>query len=206
MIQAQLPSGASVEVLHLDEAHYLERLTAGYQSAFSLEHISDITDLDRVVQMEVMIHRWQAWLLSGTDYDANEQNPELLQRRIDGTSKEVRLLKKALNIDAVGRERSKGEGSVPYRWEQLLERAKAFMIMRDKQFERGLVLSHQLSALVTHHDNSTEKEQKMFHTTPEGILDWIRTVYVPEFNEIDQHFRERGEGNVPGQRFWIREQ
>jgi hypothetical protein len=50
-----------------------------------------------------------------------------------------------------------------------------------------------------YHDNCDEIERRENHVTQEDVFDWIRTIAIPEFNAIDEHFR------TTSQRFWIRQ-
>jgi hypothetical protein len=193
----QLASGAWFEVLTEQEAEYVETLVAGY-GQFELTHTSDIADLDRLIQMETLINRWATWSATLKTYDEGKVDQVDMQRRIKETSTEVRQLKKALGIDKLNRDKARGEGSIPHLWASVLARAQQQGLMRNDQFDVALELAHEVIAQVEFHDNCTEREREMFGCTPEGILDWLRDVYKPRFEEIDAVYRETH------QRHWIR--
>lgn len=194
-----LPSGTWFEALTVEEAEFMAGLIDGYTKAFDLTHASDIADLDRIIQMETLVHRWSTWASTLKDYNGAKVDQVDLQKRIKESSTEIRQLKKSLGIDKLSRDRSKGEGSVPHYWASILARARHFVIMRNKQFDKALELSQQVIALVTFHMNSTEKERRMFGATAEDIVEWLRDVYKPEFEAIDAEFRANQ------QRHWIEE-
>lgn len=79
-------------------------------------------------------------------------------------------------------------------------RAKQFGINREKMLDKALELSQDLVAKLQLHDNTTDDERKEFNITQDDLVAWIRDVYIPEFQAVDDHFRENQ------QRLWIRSQ
>jgi hypothetical protein len=53
---------------------------------------------------------------------------------------------------------------------------------------------------VTLHLNCDDVEREEMNVEMADILDWIVTVYMPEFDAIDQYFRKHQ------QKLWIRDQ
>lgn len=129
---------------------------------------------------------------------STRSGPLTPRRSLHDYSGEVRQLKKMLGIDKVARDKQKGEGSVSEYIENLRAQAKEFGIMRETQLDKGIELSQQLIALITLSDNCDEHEQRELHVTVPDVVDWIREVYIPEFQAVDEHFREHS------QRTWIR--
>lgn len=199
-ILVDLPSGVAQPVLNHDEAEYLTERVARYHEDNALTNISDLQDLDRMLVMELLAHRWGIWVAKRSDYDGRPIDEAFYQRQINAYSTELRQLKKLLGLDKPARDRTKGEGSVQHYWEQLGARARAFGVLRVNQLDRALELTNQLIGLVTFHMNSTEAEREEFHVTADDIVQWIDSVYRPEYQEIDSHFRTHE------QTFWIRTQ
>lgn len=199
-IMVDLPSGVAQPVLNHDEADYLTERVARYHDDNALSNISDLQDLDRMLVMELLAHRWGIWVSQRSDYDGRPIDEAFYQRQINAYSTELRQLKKLLGLDKPARDRTSGEGSVAHYWEQLAARAKAFGVMRVRQVDRALILTNQLIGLVTFHKNATEAEREEFHVTADDIIDWVDTVYRPEFQEIDAHFRANSQST------WIRSQ
>ncbi len=83
--------------------------------------------------------------------------------------------------------------------ENLRQRAKEFGVMRNDQAAKAIELFQELSAFITLHDNTDDVERKEQHCNQEDIIEWIREVAIPEFNEIDAKFRETS------QKYWIQE-
>jgi hypothetical protein len=199
-IKVVLPSGVAQPVLNDDEAAYLTERVSRYHTDNALSNISDLQDLDRMLVMELMTHRWGIWIGQQSDYAGRAIDEVLYQRQLNAYSTELRQLKKLLGLDKPARDRQRGEGSIHHFWTQLGARAKAFGVMRVAQLDKALELTNELIGLVTWHKNSTEDERKEFHNTAEDILDWIDNVYRPEYEAIDAHFRANE------QTYWIRTQ
>jgi hypothetical protein len=195
------PSGAWQPVLTDEEQTYLLERSRLYLDEHAFTNISDLQDLDRVLLHELMIHRWGVWLGQDHDYNMQPIDDRLVNQQTKEWNTELRQLKKNLGIDRPARERAKGEGSVPHFWANLLARAKAFGVMRCRQLDRALELTNELIGMITTHDNAaTEREMNDLGVSESDIIDWVRTIYIPEFQEIDLYFREHE------QAIWIRSQ
>ncbi len=192
------PSGAKFSVMTPEEVAYFEERSSRYMTDNHFVNISDLQDVDRMLIMETMCWRCGLWLSQERDYFGESINPEVLQKALENYSKELRLLKKALGIDKAGRDRQKGESFDEF-LETLKIRAKEFGVNREKQLTKTLVLFNELSALVTFHDNCTPEERRENSIEESDVLEWVRKVAIPEYQEIDKYFKEHQ------QRFWIRE-
>jgi len=193
-----LPSGAPFHAAP-HEAEFVAELSRKYTTEFAFQSSSDLSDLDRVILFETLIHRWGRWLARRVDDTGLPIDERTVGERIGSTSSELRQLKKLLGIDKVAREKAKGEGSVPHYLANLLERAKAFGINRERQLDKALELANQLSSLVTLYRNCNDDERRNLHVTQADLIDWVETVFVPEFEAIDAHFRTHA------QKFWVRD-
>lgn len=185
-----LPSGTPFPVMNDDEAEYLQRLIAGYVE-MRFEHVSDLAELDRLVGQELMSFRYNTWLALGETYDGAKLDSRL-ESKVKDISVEVRQIKTKLGIDKVARERARGEGSLAHRFSALLRRARRFELHRCQQVERALELQNELISLVQLHRNTRDhpEEMKEMHVSPDEILEWVWTVLKPEYEAIDEHFRE----------------
>lgn len=197
-IPVTMPSGAVFVVVTQSEQQYLEKLVVRYLEDNHFVNVSDLQDVDRMLIMEVLCFRWGLWISRGRDYFDEPVDENRLSRSLNDYSSELRQLKKILGIDKATRDRTKGDDSVPVFIENLLRRAGEFVVMRNKQCDKVLELSNELQALVTLHDNCDEIERREMHVTIDDIFDWIRTVYMPEFQAIDEEFRRTQ------QKYWVR--
>lgn len=194
----KLASGADYEVMHETEAQIVNNLVQRYTTEYLFSSISDLQDVDRIIIMELMAHRYSGWQNRGHDYYGQEIDNKDLDERILNASKEVRQIKKALGIDRLTRDKDKGD-SVPEYLENLRVRARQFGLMREKQLDVALSKFQKLSGLTTLYWNCTDIERKEEKCTAEDILKWLRDEAIPEFNEIDEYFQEHE------QRYWVRE-
>lgn len=190
------PAGFKVELFNEAEKDYYERVAEQYQTDNAFQNMSDLQELDKILSMEVMGFRWSNWLINERDYEGEPVNLDNLQRDIANFSKEVRLLKKSLGIDKATRDRSTGNTLNDF-VHLLMVRAKQFGVMRDMQNAKSIELWQDLVGRVTLYRNCSEEERRIFNSTAEELITWIESK-IPEFEEIDAHFREN-------QRTWIRE-
>lgn len=193
------PSGGTFWVFDREVNYYNDRAKR-YLNDNHFQNVSDLQDVDRMLNSELMVWRWQTWVSQEKDYWGDPVDVDALQKRVKESSTELRQLKASLGIDKVTRDKQRGEDSVSKYIENLKIRAKEFGINRERQLDKALELFQQLSALFTLHDNSTDDEQRELHVTIEDIKEWIRTTAIPEFNVVDAYFREHQ------QKTWIRDQ
>jgi hypothetical protein len=200
LVYVQLPSGAPFEVMGDEEADHIDHLSKQYTKAFEFSNISDIQELDRVVAMEVQTYRWNRFISRGMDYNNKPVDGVDLQKRIKEYSGEIRQTKKGLGIDAVTREKTRGEGSVPSYIALLREKARLFGIHREHQLDRALELWNQLMSIAAVYANAVdEDERRLIHHTAEDIITWILEVASPEYKEIDAYFRTHS------QQYWVQD-
>lgn len=194
-----LPSGAEFKVLTTEEVDYVHQRVQRYLEDNHFVNVADFADVDRVLEMELLIHRWNLWLSRGRDYFDEPVDEGKLLRAVETWSREVRQLKNQLGIDKATRDKEKGTDSWPVYWQNLLARGREFGIMREQQSSKAIELAMQLIALVTLHDNCDEVERAELHCTVDDLVEWVRDVFIPEMTAIDAYFRE----NV--QRYWVAE-
>jgi len=190
------PSGGKVNLQTSDEADWYDQRRAQYMSQNKFPNVSDLLDLDRLLQLEVMVFRWGQWISQGFDYMQSLVDQEQLQKHIREYSREIREVKLALGIDKVSRDKEKGENLTDY-ISTLLTRAKTFGIHRNRQYEAAVTLMYELRSMVLTYDRCDETEREELDLSPETILDWIKDQMISQWDAIDDAFREE-------QKIWIR--
>jgi hypothetical protein len=186
-------------IFHLQteqEAQYYERQRDMYQKHNRFMNISDLEDLTRLLTLEVMVYRWSTWLTQGFDYMAARVDEAGLKNAIKEYSTEIRLVKATLGIDRLTREKDKGETLGDY-VQNLLDRAKEFGYHRNDQYSKAVTLIWELINQVQTYDRCDEQERTELDLTAESILEWVRTVVLPEWNVINESFRRQ-------QAMWIK--
>lgn len=192
------PSGAKFQVLTEQEKDWFEDVATRYLKDNKFTNVTDLQDLDRILTMELLCYRWNQWLTLEVDYFGGSVNAQDLQKSIKDYSTEIRQLKKALGIDKGSRDKDKGESVAAY-LEDLRVRAAEFGVMRNEQAVKAITLAQEMIALLTWHDNCTEEERRENDIEAHDLIEWIRTIFMPEFQEIDAKFRETS------QRYWVRD-
>jgi hypothetical protein len=189
-------TGTDVHLQAKSEADWYRSQREKYQSQNHFTNISDLQDLDRLLTLEVMVHRWSTWLTQGFNYDGEHIEPHMLKSNIADYSKEIRAIKAALGIDRVTRDKDKGETVGDY-LTNLLRRAKEFGVQRNKEYETAVTLMWELINRVQTYDRCDDLERRDLNLSPESILEWVRTQVIPEWNTITTSFQD-------DQRMWIR--
>lgn len=198
-IEVEAPSGAIFFVLNDDERAYFEDVSARYLADNHFSNITDLQDLDRIINMELLCYRWNIWLSREMDYDGQAIDQEKTLKAVNDFSKEIRLIKKQLGIDKSSRDRDKGESVANY-IDNLRLRAKEFGIYRNEQAFKAITLFKELESLIILNKNCTPEERREnrdLRAEMEDIMDWLVNIAIPEMNELEDNFRSN-------QKTWIR--
>jgi hypothetical protein len=191
------PSGGTLPLQTADEADWYDQRRDQYVAQNRFPNVSDLLDLDRLLQLEIMTFRWGQWISQGFDYMHTLVDQTELQKHIREYSREIRDVKVSLGIDKVSRDKEKGENVADY-LKTLLERAKTFGYHRNRQYELAVTLMYELRSMVLTYDRCDEIEREELDLSQGTIMDWIRERMIGEWDELDQNFREN-------QKIWIRE-
>lgn len=181
-------SGTQYVVLIREEAVWFENALAKYQEQYSFDNIADLQDLDRLLAMELLSYRYSVWLIRETDYDGNQYDDKVVRGSKDLIDKSIISVKSHLGIGRKNRVESEQESTADY-ISNLLQRAGEFGMHRDAQNARIMNLFMDLKTLIGLHDRSDDEERTHNHVHMEDIMEWIREVAIPEFAELDDHFR-----------------
>lgn len=190
------PAGGTWIALTKDEQRFFEDLCRKYTDDYAFQNVSDLADLERVIQGEVLSQRYNRYLSTGEDYWGDPISVKEYEDALKSKSGELRQLKKALGIDRSSRQKDSSESLSDYVG-KLLERAREFGVMRNQQSTAVLTTFMELRALITLHDNCSEEERRTQGATMEDIFAWLRDYAFPEFDLIDKDFVENH------QRYWI---
>jgi hypothetical protein len=148
---------------------------------------------------EMLVHRYGNWVSRRLDYFDEPVDENGLRKVMHDLSGELRQLKKSLGIDKVGRDKERGDDSVPAYLEKLRQRAKEFGVNRNNIMDKGFELCNQLIALYQLMSNCDQQEQIEMKCRPEDIIDWLGTSFIPEFTAVDEAFRKTS------QRYWVQD-
>ena len=190
-------SGTEYIVLIPEEAVWFRSALDKYQEQYSFDNIADLQDLDRLLAMELLSYRYSAWMIRETDYEGNQYDDKVVRKDKIDIDKNIISVKAHLGIGRKNRVESEQESTADY-ISNLLQRAGEFGVHRDAQNAKILNLFMDLKTLIGLHDRSDDEERTHNHVHQEDIIEWIRKVAIPEFAELDDHFRVN-------QRIWQKE-
>lgn len=197
--EVKLPSGALFKgCLTEAEAEYVKERGERYLTDNHFVNVSDLQDVDRMLVYEMLIMRWGEWIARGRNYDGDEVDDRDLRKSVNDFSRELRGLKNALGVDKTSRDKAKGEDDVAEYIARLRRRAQEFGIKRNTECDKSLELFNRLKALITLHDNCDETERREMQCGAADVLNWIRDEAIPEYDAIDEKFRN----NPDGQKYW----
>ena len=194
-VEVVTPSGGKFKLMHEDEADYFNERAQLYLEQNKFTNISDLQDLDRILIIETMLWRWELWVSQEADYLGQPVDLNDMKKYIHDFMKELRMAKKAIGIDKVSRDKDKGESTAQY-LDELRHRAKEFGVKREEELTKALTLFMELRALVTLHNNCTDEERKENGVELPDILRWLNEVAFPEYDKIDEYFRQNN------QKYW----
>lgn len=189
-------TGQQLSTLNQEEVNWYERTKGKYLAENRFTEVTDLQDLDSLLTMELIVHRWTQWTMSGRDYDGHLISEGVYTKPLREYAVAIGTLKTRMGLARAEREREQHESVGAYLIE-LQRRAKEFGIHRETQLGKAIELTNQLSALIGAYDRADEEEREAIGITSDNdILDWIRQTLLPEFRLIDDHFRAHQ------QRFW----
>lgn len=193
-------AGFDVELQDPDERTMFNRQRAAYQREFSFTAASDLTDLDRLLLLEVQVFRCQRWLASGRDYQGMELNDsELISlgRKLKEFNAQITQIKTDLGMSRAQREKEQHESVGAY-INDLKVRAKAHGVRREKQLTGAICAMNDLkSVLGTFRRTNDLEKEKLGILTADEVIEYIETVLIPKWDEIDEYFRAHD------QKFWV---
>lgn len=188
LFQVVTPSGSQMHLQTQEEADYYEDRRDRYTQENKFVMVSDYQDLDRLLMLEILVYRWSLWMAQGFDYLAARVEENALKNNIKEYSVEIRLLKQALGIDKVTRDKEKGE-SLPDYIANLLERAKVFGYHRNSQYEMAVTKIYELRSMVMTYDRCDEREREELDLSLQSIFEWMRDKMFKDWDELDKTFR-----------------
>lgn len=186
-------TGQDIQLLHPREAALYNEARDRYRTEYSFTLANDLRTLDRLLLLEVQMYRAQWMSAAGMDYDGVDLEPKEeadLRRTVKEVGAQITETQRDLGLTKSQRDKQ-SEDSVGGYLIRLKQAAKEHGVMREDQLGRALELTKELFSLVGAFSRSNEEERrKLGFEGPEDILKWISEYMEPEFNAIDEYFRE----------------
>ena len=196
----KLVSEQPIKVLSPAEKRWFEGTRDDYLKQARFTETTDLRDLDRLLVHELMVYRWTTWIASGVDYEGHLIDEQDLQRNIKLYSDQITSIKDSMGLSKKARDQAADKGTLADYISDLKARAKTFGLHRERQLVKALSLMEELSTVVgTFLRSDKEERDKIGFPSEADIVKWIDEVMIPEYREIDEHFRKND------QRYWVRE-
>jgi hypothetical protein len=194
-------TGQEIQLLSKIEQNYYVEARDKYLAEFAFTVASDLRSLDRLLLLEVQMHRAQLWLSAGCDYQYVDLEPAeevACRRTVKECATQIQEIQKDLGLTKAVRDKDAADSVGAYITKLKLA-AKQHGVKRERELGRALELTHELFALCGAYQRSNENERrKLGFESSDDIVAWVMDYMAPEFNAIDEHFREHE------QRFWVR--
>lgn len=190
-------AGTEFHLLNMEEGRWFETSLERYTEQYHFDNIADLQDLDRMLGLELLSYRYANWLLRESDYDGNPYDEKAAREHKDKIDKEIRSIKAHMGIGRKTRVESESQSVSDY-LQDLKSRAGEFGVHRDAQNAKILNLFSELKKLVGLYARADEEERKQLGVDLTDIYVWITETAIPEFDRLDDHFREN-------QRVWIKD-
>jgi hypothetical protein len=189
-----------MEVATEEEAEFFQTQKGKYLAENTFTAISDLTDLDRMLMLELQMFRTTKFLSSMRDYDGRELTQASLidlRRQTKVLADLIRDVKVDLGLTRTARQQAEAESVGAYLVE-LRRRAQEQGVKRETELIAALTLMHELISLVETYDRADAVERgKLGLEGPEDFLEWVRMKLIPKFRAIDEHFRTHS------QKYWV---
>lgn len=194
-------SGMKIRVMGDDELAFFVQQQVAYQTEHKFTAATDLTDLDRLLFLELLVYRATMWLSSGKRYDGGDLlvSEEVDCRKvIKENNPMISAIKNDLGLTKSQRDKDQFESVGKYITD-LKARAREHGIKRERELTKALCLIKELFSLVGSFDRADEIERRMLGLeTSDEILEWVRDHMKPEFDRIDDYFRTHD------QKFWVK--
>lgn len=183
------PGGSTYQLQTQEEADWYDLRHQQYRQHNHFTNESDLQDLDRLLTLELAVHRWSIWLAQGFDYMYTRIEENALKNNIREYSTEIRQVKASMGIDKANRDKNKGETFSDYT-QNLLLRAKEFGYMRNEQYEKAVTLMWRLRTFTKTYYRCDETERAELDLSPEKILTWVNEEMLAEWDELAAEHRK----------------
>ena len=196
------PTGREISLLHRQEKNLYENAVAKYLDEYTFTAANDLRTLERLLLLEVQMHRAQWYLAAGMDYDGvdlDAKEETELRRTVKDVGAQITEIQRDLGVTKAQRDKQDIDSVGGY-IKQLQQAAKAHGVKREKELGKAIELCKELFALCGAYQRSDEAERKKLGIdSPDDIVEWVLGYMKAEFDAVDEHFRQHE------QRFWIRD-
>lgn len=200
-VPVQTLTAQAINLQSRDEADFYREAQQRYTADNRFTIASDMRSLDRLIFYETLSFRWTTQLASGRDYDdtiLTPQEEDTLRKNLRETAPLISSIQNDLGLTKAAREKENMDSPAAY-INRLKLAAKEHGVRREKQLGKALELTKELFSLAgAYHRASESERRKLEIENADVIVEWVLDVMKPQFDEIDEYFREHQ------QKFWLR--
>ena len=200
-VPVQTLTAQAINLQSRDEADFYREAQQRYTADNRFTIASDMRSLDRLIFYETLSFRWTTQLASGRDYDdtiLTPQEEDTLRKNLRETAPLISSIQNDLGLTKAAREKENMDSPAAY-INRLKLAAKEHGVRREKQLGKALELTKELFSLAgAYHRASESERRKLEIENADVIVEYILTVMKPQFDDIDDYFREHQ------QKFWLR--
>lgn len=198
--QVTTVAGHRMPVLDESEKEFYEQLRDGYTASYQFTDPGDVSDLDRILTLELTTFRLNKQLGQGHDHHGLPLGTKDIAS-INRTLKDIALtLSKAkdnLGLSKLAREAGAEEDPATY-LQDLRRRALEMGVHRNKQVTLAIAELMELISIAQTYLRSNDFERSNTdYRTAEDIVRHIAVEVAQKMEELDAHFREHG------QKIWV---
>lgn len=198
--EVDLLSGQTIRVQGDEERDWFNDTRQDYMDNVRFTETTDLRDLDRLMVFELVVFRLSRWIASGQDYEGTLVDDDDLQKKIQRASSEITKIKQSMGLNKSARDAAENAGNFADWLANVRRRAVEFGVHRNNQVTKILSLFNELKTIIGTFDRSdAEEREKIGFTSEVDILNWIRETAIPEYDELDEVFRDKS------QQYWVRE-
>jgi hypothetical protein len=194
-------TGGEIQLLHANEKKYYELARDKYLSEYEFTAANDKRTLDRLLLLEVQMHRAQWMLMAGMDYegiDLDGKEETELRRAVKDIGAQINETQTALGLAKSQRDKAQHDSVGAY-ITNLKNAAKLHGVKREKELGKAIEMTKELFAICGRYERSNEEERRKSGVeNADVIVAWVLEYMKPEFDSIDAYFREHE------QKFWVR--
>lgn len=182
------PSGNKFEVMTKQEKDYASDLFKKYESEYKFENPADITLLESLVSLQILLFRYSSWLTKQQDYEGNPIDIREIQSLVIELQREVRQLQDTLGISRKSR---MGADAKPAEIiSEILKKAKEYGVHKNQVAWKFLLAYYEIKHYIGLYRRCDDVDRKRLGVTAEEVIDKIESV-ISEIARFEEEFKQK---------------
>lgn len=182
------PSKNYLTVLTKEEKEYGAQMFKRYEEEYQFENPADISLLESLVSMQILLFRYSNWLTSGVDYDGNPIEYETVQNMMINCQREIRQLQDTLGISRKSRLGSDAKPAEIIM--EIAKKAKEYGVMKNQVAWKFLLAYYEIRHLIGLYKRCDDVDRKRLGATAEETIEKIDKI-LSEIEQYEEEFRQK---------------